>query len=235
MDYEQLVEMIKNLDWVKKREAEALLNALIKRKNEYRILESKLDANPTQKALLDFYLSQSNLNSEDKKTWVLLYWGNGLWKTFVWAYITACMALWEEGKKLWLPYIGSKKKIWIGTESWANVKNTIDVYLLREWSPTRIPPEFIDGNPHYDNKILKGFKLKNWCEVSIFTYDQGYAKWQGGNPDFMWLDEEPTDERIFTEARMRMRTKGSEMLITMTPLNWETCVYNHFIVNFCTF
>lgn len=231
MDYEQLVEAIKSLDWVKKKEAETLLNALIKRKNEYGILENSLDRNPVQKALLEFYLNQFNMNVEDKQTWVLLYWGNGVGKTHVGASICNYMAMWEEGWKLGLPKIGSKKTIWIGTESGANVRNTIDKYLLWEGSPTRIPPDMIDWNPHYDNKILKWLKLKNWCEISILTYDQGYEKWQGGNPDFMWLDEEPKDERIFTEARMRMRKKGCEMLITMTPLNGETCVYEHFIAN----
>ena len=76
----------------------------------------------------------------------------------------------------------------------------------------------IEGNPHRDNKILKGVRLKNGCQIKVMTYDQEGEGLQGGNPDFVWLDEEPRKHDVWMELFARTRVRGSEMLITMTPL-----------------
>lgn len=85
----------------------------------------------------------------------------------------------HDALKYGLPFLGVKKEIWIATESGSNVQSVIEPYLLGEGSSTRIPPEEIDGVPHMDNKILKGFSLKNGTHVSVKTYEQGYKKFQG--------------------------------------------------------
>lgn len=122
-----------------------------------------------------------------------------------------------------LPMVGKKSNVIIGTKSGQNVKNVIDRYLLGDASPSRIPPEFVK-QARYDNGILKGIELTDGSKVSIYTYDQGREIWQGANPDFIWLDEEPTDPEIWNEALARTRVKGKDgescpLLMSMTPLS----------------
>ncbi len=80
-----------------------------------------------------------------------------------------------------------------------------------------------------DNGILKGILLNNGCEIHVKTYDQGSENLQGGNPDWIWMDEEPVDEDVFTEIIARTRNLECELLITMTPLNGLTRVYDYFL------
>lgn len=147
--------------------------------------------------------------------------------SFVGAYLTVCMALGYDTKKYGLPFLGAKKNIWICTKSWSNVKSTIAPYLLGDYSKTRIPPDEI-AKINMDNGILKGIILKNGCEIHIKTYDQWQENVQGWNPDWMWLDEEPTNEDVWSELKARTRKIECEMVITMTPLNWLTWVYDFF-------
>jgi phage terminase large subunit-like protein len=44
----------------------------------------------------------------------------------------------------------------------------------------------------------------------------------------MWLDEEPVNQDVWGELKARTRTRLCEMLITMTPLNGLTGVYEFF-------
>lgn len=158
----------------------------------------------------------------------MLYYGwNGAWKTFIWSYICVLLALGHDTQKYWLPFIGAKKNIWIATKSGNNVKTTIHKYLLWEGSPTRIPPEMVK-RAHVDNNILKGIYLTNGCKINIVTYDQGREAIQGDTPDFLWMDEEPTNEEVWTELRFRTRWESCETLITMTPLSGLTPVYRFF-------
>lgn len=150
--------------------------------------------------------------------------------TFVGCYITVLLALGYDTKKYNLPFIGVKKNIWIATKSGSNVKSTIMPYLLGDFSWTRIPEEMIEKVTQ-DNGILKAVQLKNWCTIHIKTYDQWQENVQWGNPDFMWLDEEPVNQDVWGELKARTRTRLCEMLITMTPLNGLTGVYDFFFWN----
>jgi hypothetical protein len=38
------------------------------------------------------------------------------------------------------------------------------------------------------------------------TYEQGWQKWQGSAPHVVWMDEEPDDYKIFSEAQTRILT-----------------------------
>jgi len=166
-------------------------------------------------------IKASNWEDVPKYKWCNYRWWNGAWKTLIWAAITVRLALWDLSKKLMLPVIWHKKNIWIGTASWKNVVETIWKYLLWEYSNTRIPPQFIK-KARYDNWILKHLTLINGSQISILTYDQWYEKWQGWNPDFIWLDEDARDHRIWGEAIARTRTNQCNLLMTMTPLNGLT-------------
>ena len=224
---EKIKEKVEKASFVT-QDNEAEVRALIKqieaRKKDFGITTVKLGKIPQQKQLLDDYLNKENAK------WTLYYGWNWSGKTFCWAYICSLFALGEDWKRYWLPFIGSKKNIWIVTKSWSNVQSTIDPYLLGDYSLTRIPQAEVES-VHRDNKILKSIILKNWCKISIKTYDQEWEGLQWGNPDFIWLDEEPRKWDIWNELFARTRVKWSSMLITMTPLAWRTPIYEFFFEN----
>ena len=60
------------------------------------------------------------------------------------------------------------------------------------------------------------------------TYEQGWRKWQGTAPQVVWLDEEPDDYRIYTEALTRLLTSHGIMMVTFTPLLGQTELVRHF-------
>ena len=64
------------------------------------------------------------------------------------------------------------------------------------------------------------------------TYEQGWRKWQGTEPEIVWMDEEPEDNeqqgRIYTEALTRLLTSHGIMMVTFTPLLGQTKLVRHF-------
>lgn len=212
----------------RKRELAIILDAIDRRKKKYAIVDTKLDRIPQQKLMFDTMVERLKKPINQRVRFYLYFWWNWAWKTLLGAYLTVLLALGHEGKKYNLPFIWHKKNIWILTKSWSNVKSVIHPYLLWDFSKTRIPPEEID-KVNLDNGILKGIILKNWTEIHIKTYDQGSENLQGWNPDWVWLDEEPVKEDVFTEILARIRSIDSEMLVTMTPLSWLTKIYEYFL------
>jgi phage terminase large subunit-like protein len=61
------------------------------------------------------------------------------------------------------------------------------------------------------------------------TYEQGWQKWQGTAPHVVWLDEEPDDYRIYSEAQTRVLTSGGINMVTFTPLLGMTDLVEHFM------
>ena len=215
-------------------ELKQLLIQLEERNRSYAILDIDIvngkwgkPAIPKQAELFNDFKNRLNTPIDERLRYLLYYGGNGAWKTFLGAYICVLLALWHSCGKYWLPFIGSKKNIWIATKSGNNVKTTIDKYLLGDGSPTRIPPDMV-LKENRDNQILKGITLTNWTKINIVTYDQGRENVQGDTPNFLWMDEEPTNYDVWTELRMRTRWADCETLITMTPLSWLTPVYQFF-------
>lgn len=164
------------MEEIEKKKIEQELSMLIKqleeRERKYSICDTKLNRIPQQEQLLNDFINRLSKPIQDRVRFMLYYGGNGAGKSLVGAYITVCLMLGHQTKKYGLPFIGTKKCIWILTESGSNVLSVIEPYLLGEGSKTRIPEEEIDGIPHKDNRILKSFKLKNGCEVHIKTYEQ---------------------------------------------------------------
>jgi phage terminase large subunit-like protein len=60
------------------------------------------------------------------------------------------------------------------------------------------------------------------------TYEQGWQKWQGRAPHVVWLDEEPDDYMIFSEAQTRILTVNGIIMVTFTPLSGVTELVQHF-------
>lgn len=59
-------------------------------------------------------------------------------------------------------------------------------------------------------------------EVYWKSYLQGREKWQGSSVDLIWMDEEPRDYMLFSEAITRLVTTNGHMLVTFTPLLGQT-------------
>ncbi len=227
---------LENLAPEKRKEIEVLLAEIERREKFYSITEFNYWQKegkkyiPQQKQIVGDFISRIALPYDQRPRYYLYFWGNWAWKTAVGSFLTSVLAMGTSGSKFKLPFIWEKKLIWIGTKSWSNVKSTIEPYLLWDKSISRIPPEEIKKETR-DNGILKAIELKNGTKIQIFTYDQGYWNWQWGTPDFIWMDEEPTDALIFTEALARTRDTKCEMVITMTPLSGLTRVYEYFFEN----
>lgn len=207
----------------KKEELIRLLEILDERKKKYWIMDAKMQEHQQQAVdcLSEKYWTLP------KNKFILFQWWNGAWKTALLVYIVVLLALWKEWKKYWLPYIWEKKNMRLVTKSSSNVSWTFQPYLLWDYSPFRIPPEEV-VRVIQDNWVAKKIILKNWCIIEIKTYDQWRERVQGWNPDFVWVDEEPTDKWVWEELLARGRWSSTQIFISMTPLSWLTPVYSFF-------
>ncbi len=82
---------------------------------------------------------------------------------------------------------------------------------------------------HFTNGLHDGYS-----EIEFKTYEQGWANFQGATRDFIWLDEEPADPKVYTECLARTRgPKGKEgsVICTFTPLLGYSTVYLSFLPN----
>lgn len=64
--------------------------------------------------------------------------------------------------------------------------------------------------------------------VQLKSYEKGREKWQGETLDFLWFDEEPNDEDIYTEGLTRTNATGGMTFVTFTPLLGITGVVKRF-------
>jgi phage terminase large subunit-like protein len=64
--------------------------------------------------------------------------------------------------------------------------------------------------------------------ITFKSYEQGWQKFQADKIDFIWLDEEPEDYKIYTECKTRTMDTGGHLIITYTPLLGETELYTSF-------
>lgn len=77
-------------------------------------------------------------------------------------------------------------------------------------------------------------KFDGWSKLEFKTYLQGWEQFQGATRQWIWLDEEPSDPKIFAECLGRLRgTEGKEgrILCTFTPLLGWSQVYLTFCPN----
>lgn len=216
-----------SLDTDKKKKILDLVKILEERKKSYKILSTELQEHQAQ--VLPYIKEKIEIDWKlvPEKKYILFQWGNGSWKTMVLMYIVSLLALGDLVFEYWLPYIWSKKEIWVVTKSWSNVTSTILPYLIGDYSPTRLPPETIKKIDNEKNIIY----LKNWAKILIKTYDQGRERLQWGNPDFIGVDEEPTKTDVWDEIMVRARVPSCQLFLSMTPLSGFTPVYTFFYEN----
>jgi phage terminase large subunit-like protein len=85
-----------------------------------------------------------------------------------------------------------------------------------------------------ESGVIDYIKVKNvFGGTSIIGFkscDQGREKFQGASLDYVWFDEEPTEE-IYLECRMRVLDKKGQIFGTMTPLKGLTWVYDEIYLN----
>lgn len=65
--------------------------------------------------------------------------------------------------------------------------------------------------------------------VQFKSYEQGWKKFQGRVVDLIWLDEEPDEQKVFTECIARTTTSGGLILVTFTPLSGRTDMVEYFL------
>ena len=86
----------------------------------------------------------------------------------------------------------------------------------------------------YANGVIDYILVKNVfgtiSKIGFKSCDQGREKFQGTSLDYVWFDEEPTQD-IYTECRMRVLDKDGDIFATMTPLKGMTFVYDEIYLN----
>lgn len=105
-------------------------------------------------------------------------------------------------------------------------------YLNPDWIERIVMSEGSKGFP--SSGVIDTIYVRNVSgEISSLAFKscaQGREKFQGASLDFVWFDEEPTEE-IYEECRMRVLDKVGEVFGTMTPLKGLTWVYDEIYLN----
>lgn len=84
------------------------------------------------------------------------------------------------------------------------------------------------GVPDVVETVRVKHKSGKNSKILFKSYDQGWKKWQGTEPQVVWMDEEPDDYKIYTEALTRVLTSHGTIMVTFTPLNGVTTLVLHF-------
>jgi phage terminase large subunit-like protein len=137
---------------------------------------------------------------------------------------------WWDGKRFDKPVL-----LWTGSPTNETSRDIIQKALLggtskEELGTGFIPREKIVGKPRMRqagvSDVVDTFKVRHksggvsTCVAK--TYEQGWRKWQGTEPEVVWLDEEPEDYKVYTEALTRLLTSHGIMMVTFTPLLGQT-------------
>tara|TARA_R100001443_G_scaffold101012_1_gene108594 strand:+ start:1816 stop:3201 length:1386 start_codon:yes stop_codon:yes gene_type:complete len=81
------------------------------------------------------------------------------------------------------------------------------------------------------SNVVDTVRIKNktgHSQIVFKTQEQGWRKFQGAAPDWIWLDEEGDDFRVYTESLTRIMTSKGILFVTFTPLLGETDLVRHF-------
>lgn len=141
----------------------------------------------------------------------------------------------------WWKGIRFKKpiKAWVGSVTNEASKEIVQAALLGplgSYGTGWIPGEKIFGKPTYRQagvpEVVDTIKVKHASGgisiITLKTYEQGRAKWQGAKVDVIWLDEEPPMD-IYTEALTRILDSKGIIYLTFTPLLGPSDVVLHFL------
>lgn len=166
----------------------------------------------------------------------LLSGGNRVGKTASQAYECVCHLTgeypdWWEGRRFEKPI-----NAWAASVTNELLRETIQEILLgKDGEAGLIPPDRLKGKPKMRQAgvsdvvdyILVRHK-KGISKLSFKTYEQGWRKFQGAKLDYVWLDEEPEDFKVFTEALTRTLDSDGLLVVTFTPLLGWSKMVEHF-------
>lgn len=92
-----------------------------------------------------------------------------------------------------------------------------------------IPLEKFEGGPTLGRGITGAYdtihvkhKSGGTSTLQFKSCEQGWQKFQGTAKDWIWIDEEPDDYKIYTECLTRTLDTGGYVIVTYTPLSGES-------------
>lgn len=169
----------------------------------------------------------------------MLIAGNRVGKTYSAAYEVTCHLTgiypdWWKGARHKSPIL-----VWCGgitNESLRDISQKEMLGGVGEAFGTGMIPKSLLGKPTTRmagiSGVVDSVKVKHvsggYSEVVWKSYEQGWQKWQGTAVDYIWLDEDPNDVQLFTEAITRLMTKKGRLIVTFTPLLGVTPMLQHF-------
>jgi len=148
---------------------------------------------------------------------------------------------WWEGRRFEKETLG-----WVGSVTNEASRDIVQKELLgglgEELGSGLIPKHLIVGKPQPRQAGISGVidrvKVRHssgGISTIVFkSYDQGWRKWQGTAPDWVWLDEEPdastsNEQKIYSEALTRVLSSRGIIMVTFTPLLGKTELVEHFM------
>lgn len=143
---------------------------------------------------------------------------------------------WWEGKRFQKPVL-----VWTGSPTNETSKDIVQRELLgglgEDLGTGWIPKARLVGKPTTRQagvkNVIDSFNVRHVSggisTVVLKTYEQGWVKWQGTAPHVVWMDEEPEDYMIYSEAQTRVLSSGGIVFVTFTPLHGVTELVQHFM------
>lgn len=150
-------------------------------------------------------------------------------------HLTGVYPDWWEGKRFDEPVL-----VWTGSPTNETSKDIVQKELLgglgeelgTGWIPRALFVEKPTTRQAGVKNVIDSFRVRHTSGGAstciLKTYEQGWAKWQGTAPHAVWMDEEPDDYMIFSEAQTRVLTSGGIVFVTFTPLHGMTELVQHF-------
>lgn len=147
---------------------------------------------------------------------------------------------WWDGKRFTRDSLGGRNLLaWTGSPTNETSRDIVQKELLGDPPESftgTIPGEQIHGRLYYRqagvSNVVDSFRVKRadglLSTVVLKTYEQGWRKWQGTGVHLAWLDEEPEDFKIYTEALTRILNVQGVLIATLTPLLGKTELIRHF-------
>lgn len=142
---------------------------------------------------------------------------------------------WWQGRRFLSPVL-----VWTGSPTNETSRDIVQAELLgglgEKLGTGMVPRARLHGTPTTRQagvkNVVESFQVKHasggLSTCLLKTYEQGWQKWQGTAPHVVWMDEEPDDYRIFSEAQTRVLTSRGIVLVTFTPLLGMTDLVEHF-------
>lgn len=142
---------------------------------------------------------------------------------------------WWEGRRFLSPTL-----VWTGSPTNETSRDIVQAELLggmgEKLGTGWVPHGRLVGTPKTRQAgvkdVVDSFHVRHasggLSTCNLKTYEMGWQKWQGTAPHVVWLDEEPNDYMIYSEAQTRVLTSKGVILVTFTPLLGVTDLVQHF-------